>query len=62
MSGHCPVCGETEFDGWDFCPACDHPYDEDPDDDPDEESEDDDDLDDELDEDLDEDELDGEPW
>lgn len=50
MSGHCPVCGETEFDGWDFCPACDHPYDEDPD----EESEDDDDLD--------EDELDEEPW
>lgn len=34
MSDHCPVCGETVFDDWDYCPACQHPYD--PDDDADE--------------------------
>ena len=22
----CSVCGETRFDDWDFCPACQHPY------------------------------------
>ncbi len=22
----CPVCGETKFDGWTYCPACGHPY------------------------------------
>lgn len=28
MSGMCPVCGETNFEdqGWEYCPACDHPY------------------------------------
>ena len=42
MSGHCPVCGETVFDDWDYCPACQHPYD--PDDDPDDDADEDDDL------------------
>lgn len=46
MSDHCPVCGETVFDDWGYCPACDHPYD-DEDDDSDEEDAEDEDLDDE---------------
>lgn len=26
MGGHCEVCGETRFEHWSYCPACDHPY------------------------------------
>ena len=26
----CKVCGETKMPGWDVCPACGHPYDDEP--------------------------------
>jgi uncharacterized Zn finger protein (UPF0148 family) len=29
----CPVCGETRFENWSYCPACDHPYPDDDNDD-----------------------------
>lgn len=44
MQPTCEVCGETILGGWDYCPACQHPYDED-DDAGDDADEDDDDLD-----------------
>ena len=24
----CKICGETKMPGWDVCPACGHPYDD----------------------------------
>ena len=42
MQPTCDVCGETIFDGWDFCPACQHPYDGDDTDEDTDEDEDDD--------------------
>ena len=29
MQPTCEVCGETILGGWDYCPACQHPYDSD---------------------------------
>lgn len=29
MQPTCEVCGETILGGWDYCPACQHPYDPD---------------------------------
>ena len=26
MPDTCSVCGETRFEAWDYCPACQHPY------------------------------------
>lgn len=48
MQPTCEVCGETILGGWDYCPACQHPYD------PDDEDVDDEDEDDDLDGDADE--------
>lgn len=46
MQPTCEVCGETILGGWDYCPACQHPYDPDGDPDGDDDAdEDDDDLD-----------------
>jgi uncharacterized membrane protein YvbJ len=32
VTRQCPICGETKLPGWDHCPACGHPYDDEDDD------------------------------